>query len=80
MTINRPDISHAINVVSHFMVQPTQIHLSAVKSIIRYHTGRGIFSPRTSNLKLQAYSDADWAGFPDKEDIQHDGASIQVMH
>lgn len=65
LTINRPDISHAINIVNHFMVQPTQIHLSSVKRIIRYHTGRGIFSPHTSNLKLKAYSDADWAGCPD---------------
>ena len=44
------------------------LHLSAVKSIIQYIFGtpnRGLFFPIGSSLKLQAYSDADWADRPD---------------
>jgi hypothetical protein len=47
---------------------PRHFHLSAVKRIIRYILGtsnRGLFFPTGSSLKLQAYSDADWAGCPD---------------
>ncbi|KAM0952651.1 putative RNA-directed DNA polymerase [Dioscorea sansibarensis] len=44
------------------------LHLSAVKRIIQYIFGtpnRGLFFPIGSSLKLQAYSDADWADRPD---------------
>lgn len=68
LTITRPDISYAVHIVSKFMQCPRHFHLSAVKRIIRYILGtpnRGLFFPSGSSLKLQAYSDADWAGCPD---------------
>ena len=42
----RPDIAHAVGVVSKFNATPTQAHLTAVKRIFRYLKG-------TINLKLQ---------------------------
>lgn len=68
LTITRPDISYVVHIVSKFMQCPRHFHLSAVKRIIRYILGtpnRGLFFPTGSSLKLQAYSDADWAGCPD---------------
>lgn len=64
LTIPRPNISHAVNLVSQFMTQSTHLHLAAVKCIIRYLFGTpapGIFFLRTSTLNLRAYSDVDWA-------------------
>lgn len=48
------------------MHRPLKPHLQAVKRILRYlkHTPHGLLLHRTSNTKLQAYSDADWAGCP----------------
>eukprot|EP00268_Persea_americana_P028909 TRINITY_DN28028_c0_g2_i1.p1 TRINITY_DN28028_c0_g2~~TRINITY_DN28028_c0_g2_i1.p1 ORF type:complete len:121 (+),score=1.79 TRINITY_DN28028_c0_g2_i1:450-812(+) len=66
-TITRPDISHAVNIVSQFMTRLTNLHLAVVKRIIRYLLGtckRGIIFPSKSNLILSAYYDANWAGCP----------------
>ncbi|XXG59644.1 hypothetical protein AAC387_Pa04g1693 [Persea americana] len=65
LTITRPNISYAVNVVSQFMTAPQHHHLVAVKRIIRYILGsptRGLVFPP---LTLNAYSDAHWAGCPD---------------
>ena len=35
----RPDISHAVGVVSKFCSKPTEAHLTAVKRILRYLKG-----------------------------------------
>jgi len=64
LTISRPDISFAVNVVMH---TPRHLHLAAVHRIIRYLKGtakRGIFFPSQNDLKLSAFADADWAGCP----------------
>nr|XP_019708776.1 uncharacterized protein LOC109506326 [Elaeis guineensis] len=64
LTTTRPDIAHAVNVVSQFMTKPHTGHYAAVFRIIRYlkgHLFQGILLPRTSNFQLRAYSDADWA-------------------
>jgi hypothetical protein len=50
------------------MHTPRHLHLAAVRHIIRYlrgSSGRGLFFPTGSSLRLVAYSDADWAGCPD---------------
>jgi hypothetical protein len=46
------------------MQTPRHRHLVAVRRIIRYlqgSSGRGLFFPTGSSLRLVAYSDADWA-------------------
>ena len=68
LTITRPDISYAVNLMSQFMQQPRHLHFAAVKRIIRYLLGtstRGLFYKLGSSLTLHSYSDSDWAGCPD---------------
>ncbi|KAJ0985382.1 hypothetical protein J5N97_003738 [Dioscorea zingiberensis] len=68
LTITRPDISHAVTAVSQYMHAPTELHLQAVKRILRYVKGTlpyGLFFSPSPPTGLLAYSDADWAGCPD---------------
>ena len=39
LTITRPDISYAVNLVSQFMTSARHLHLTTVKPIIRYLLG-----------------------------------------
>lgn len=67
LTLTRPDISFAVNQVCQFMHLPTTIHWKAVKRILRYLKqtyDHGLFY-QPGSLKLEAYSDADYAGNPD---------------
>ena len=61
----RPDIAYAVSVVSQFMHAPTEEHMEAVMRIIRYlkgAPGRGLKFRRSGHLKIEGYTDADWAG------------------
>ncbi|KAJ0598803.1 putative RNA-directed DNA polymerase [Helianthus annuus] len=61
----RPDIAYAVGVVSQFMHQPQVAHMDAVWRIIRYlkgTVGHGVLFQPNKHLKIQAYTDADWAG------------------
>ncbi|XP_026458922.1 uncharacterized protein LOC113359522 [Papaver somniferum] len=65
LTITRPNISHAVHVVSQFMSAPRSTHYAVVLRILRYIKGtlyQGIKFSSTSDLCLHAYSDSDWAG------------------
>ncbi|XP_042035270.1 uncharacterized mitochondrial protein AtMg00810-like [Salvia splendens] len=64
LTITRPDLSFAVNLVSQHLQHPTIAHFQAVKRILRYvkHTPAfGLSFTRSSSFSLVAYSDADWA-------------------
>jgi hypothetical protein len=61
----RPDITYAVNVVSQFMHDPRKAHMDAVERILRYlksNPGKGILFSNHGNLKVEGYTDADWAG------------------
>lgn len=63
----RPDISFAVSYVSRFLEQPANIHVTAVKRILRYLKGTSnygiLFSSKNANeFKFSIYSDADYAG------------------
>ena len=61
----RPDISFAVGVVSQFMHAPYERHLDAVNRILRYlksAPGKGLFFGRHDHFRIEAYTDADWAG------------------
>jgi hypothetical protein len=61
----RPDITYAVNVVSQFMHDPRKPHMDAVERILRYlksTPGKGILFSNHGNLKIEGYTDADWAG------------------
>ena len=68
----RPDIAHAVGVVSKFNSKPTEAHLSAVKRIFRYLKGTVDLALRyqktetDGEFSLIGYSDADWAN--DRDD------------
>lgn len=64
----RPDIAHAVGIVSRYMENPTMVHEKAAKKILRYIKGTinfGIFFSDSEDTKLTGYSDADYAGDPD---------------
>ncbi|PKU84334.1 putative mitochondrial protein [Dendrobium catenatum] len=63
LTITRPDISHAVNILSQHMHNPEQIHRYLLKRLLRYIKGTISFGLKSS-LTLSTFSDADWAGDP----------------
>ncbi|XP_059654868.1 uncharacterized mitochondrial protein AtMg00810-like [Cornus florida] len=67
LTVTRPDISHAVHIVSQFMNAPQSTHYAAIHCILHYLKGtmfHGLHFSSQSSLILRAYSDADWAGDP----------------
>jgi len=69
-TNTRPDISFAVSQAARFSSNPKQSHATAIKTIIRYLAGTAdkgmILKPRT-DLKLELYCDADFAGLYKRE-------------
>uniref|UniRef100_A0ACD5W6V2 Uncharacterized protein n=1 Tax=Avena sativa TaxID=4498 RepID=A0ACD5W6V2_AVESA len=63
---SRPDIAHAVGIVSRFMEKPSTSHWAAVKQILRYIQGTLSYGChyRTGHGKpvLTGYSDSDHAG------------------
>ncbi|PNX79902.1 hypothetical protein L195_g035893, partial [Trifolium pratense] len=65
ITLTRPDLSFAINKLSQFMHQPTQLHLQQLKRVLRYlkfTINHSLKLTKPDHLKLQAFTDADWGG------------------
>ncbi|RVW47126.1 Retrovirus-related Pol polyprotein from transposon RE1 [Vitis vinifera] len=61
----RPDIGFSVSVVSQFMNNPIEKHMTAVIRILRYlkmTPGKGLFFQRTTKKEIEIFSDADWAG------------------
>lgn len=68
LTTTRPDLNYAVQQLSQFLASPTDVHQQAATRVLRYvkgAPGQGLFFSADSPLKLQAYSDSDWAGCPD---------------
>jgi hypothetical protein len=67
LTITQPDISYAVSIVSQFMTNPRVPHMNAVIRILKYlknAPGRGLFYRSSGHLRIEGYTDADWAGSP----------------
>ncbi|XP_021843480.2 secreted RxLR effector protein 161-like [Spinacia oleracea] len=65
LTHTRPDIVHAVSIVSRFMSEPSKAHPTAAKRILRYLKGTksyGILYKTEDDYKLTGYTDSDWAG------------------
>lgn len=63
LTITRPDITFAVHKLSQFLANPTDLHLQAAHRIVRYlksNPGQGLFYSVSTDLCLNAFSDADW--------------------
>jgi hypothetical protein len=61
---SRPDIMLSVCMCARFQVDPKEVHLRAVKRILRYlvYTPKfGLWYPKGSTFDLIGYSDADWA-------------------
>lgn len=68
ITLTRPDLSYAVQQCCLFMHAPREAHFQLVKHILRYLRGTTHLSlqiHRSAASELIAYSDADWAGYPD---------------
>lgn len=67
LTISRPDITFAVNLLSQFMQTPRVPHLDAATRILRYLKGtasHGLLFSASSDLTLTGYTDSDWASCP----------------
>ncbi|XP_039126966.1 uncharacterized mitochondrial protein AtMg00810-like [Dioscorea cayenensis subsp. rotundata] len=64
LAVTRPDISHAVHILSQFAAASTSVHYGHLLRVLRYLRGtssHGLFYSHQSTLQLQAYSDATWA-------------------
>jgi hypothetical protein len=62
---SRPDIMLSVCICARFQADPKEVHLRAMKTIMRYlvYTPKfGLWYPKGSTFDLIGYSDADWAG------------------
>ncbi|GKV03490.1 hypothetical protein SLEP1_g15780 [Rubroshorea leprosula] len=65
LSLTRPDLCFAVNRLSQFMHNPTDLHWQAVKRVLRYLNGtkfHGLLLRPQTSLSLHGFSDADWAG------------------
>ena len=63
LTKTRPDLIHAVSVVSRFMQNPQEAHLQAAKHILRYvrrYPDLGLFFKQGEENRLHGYTDADY--------------------
>ncbi|RVW39576.1 Retrovirus-related Pol polyprotein from transposon RE1 [Vitis vinifera] len=61
----RPNIAYAVGVISQFMHNPKETHLQLVHTILHYLKSsprKGILFKKGTELTLEAYTDADYAG------------------
>ena len=68
MVCTRPDLAHAVSVVSRFMGQPGKEHWAAVKRIFRYLKGTsdvGLIYGCDNPRLVTGYSDSDYSGDAD---------------
>ena len=66
LTVSRPDLMYVMGLVSRYMEKPTELHMMAVKRVLRYLRGTtelGIcYQKKGRSDGLIAYSDSDYAG------------------
>nr|XP_020189802.1 uncharacterized mitochondrial protein AtMg00810-like [Aegilops tauschii subsp. strangulata] len=65
LTLTRPEIQYAVQQVCLHMHAPWDIHWPAVKRILRYVCGSMDLGVTLHAFADTAYSNADWAGYPD---------------
>jgi transposase InsO family protein len=66
--LTRPDISHAVSVLSQHLEAPVIQHLRAAEQVFRYLSGTkqvGLVFTKAPSLAISAYVDSDWGNCPD---------------
>ena len=66
--ITKPELAYVIQQVCLHMHDPRACHLMLLKCMLRYVRGMvslGLHLRASATLDLRAYTDADWAGYPD---------------
>jgi len=77
LSLTRPDVCFAVNKLSQFMHQPTDVHWKLVKRLLCYLLGtihHCLLLYRHSPCSVHAFSDADWGG--NKEDLSSTSAYV----
>ncbi|XP_031105201.1 uncharacterized protein LOC116010077 [Ipomoea triloba] len=67
LTVTRPDLSFAVNLLCQHMHAPTTAHWEQLKRVLRYVKGTlsmGLCLRQSSSSDLHAFSYSDWAGCP----------------
>ncbi|GAA0138428.1 transmembrane signal receptor [Lithospermum erythrorhizon] len=67
LTHTRPDLSFSVQAFSQFMKAPMTSHLHALHHILGYvhnTVGQGLLLKGSTDMKLQAFSESDWAACP----------------
>ena len=70
LTASRPDTTFSVGVCARYQAAPKELHLTAVKRIIRYINGTpnyGLWYSKDLNACFVGYSDVDWAGSMDDQ-------------
>ena len=65
LTVTRPDLSYAVQVLSQFISKPRVDHLTAAYKVVRYlkqSPGQGLFFAANATPSLDAFCDSDWGG------------------
>lgn len=76
LTQSRPDISNKVGIIGRFAAKPKQNHLMAIKRIFRYLKGTidyGLWYPKSEDVQLHVYTDANWAGCLDDKKSTYGG-------
>ena len=72
MTCTRPDICYSVTMLSQFLTKPTKAHLEWAKHTLKYLKGSKFQSlkfEKCKKLKLEGYSDSDWANLEDRRSV-----------
>ncbi|CAL5331079.1 unnamed protein product [Camellia sinensis] len=80
LTSTRPDIMHAVSLISRYMENPTEMHLKAAKRIFRYLKGTsdfGILYKRGEKQSFFGFTDSDYAG--DIDDRKSTSGNVFLM-
>lgn len=75
LTITRPDICFAVQVLSQFMQRPKKSHKDATTRVVKYlkgSPGLGLFSPSNSMQKVTVYCDSNWEACPNTKRLVTD--------